>query len=66
VTDPAGCKVHVISSTGAYLYGFGVDGTGLGEFKEPYGITLSNAAPYDMYITDRSGDKIIRFRSNAW
>jgi len=66
VTDPAGCKVHVISSTGAYLYWFGVSGTGIGEFQEPYGITLPIAAPFDMYITDRSGNKIIRFRSNAW
>ncbi|PKL47422.1 MAG: hypothetical protein CVV42_13265 [Candidatus Riflebacteria bacterium HGW-Riflebacteria-2] len=67
VTDPIGAKINVIASSGALLYSFGAFGAGLGQFQQPYGLAIISApGAYDMYVTDRTTGKIVRFRSNTW
>ncbi|PKL44795.1 MAG: hypothetical protein CVV41_05355 [Candidatus Riflebacteria bacterium HGW-Riflebacteria-1] len=63
VTDPDNARINVINTSGDLLYSFGSSA----DFTEPYGITITGAPEaYDMYITDKSGNKIVRFRSNNW
>jgi hypothetical protein len=65
ITDPAGAKVHVIDSTGQLVYSFGKTGSTLnaGEFTQPYGIAIISN---DLYITDRTNNYIVRFRTANW
>ncbi|GIV00044.1 MAG: hypothetical protein KatS3mg014_1659 [Actinomycetota bacterium] len=49
----------VFSATGAWIGGWGVNGTGPGQFKRPYGIDLDAAG--DVYVAD-SNNYIHRFR----
>ncbi|MBU1105449.1 MAG: NHL repeat-containing protein [Candidatus Riflebacteria bacterium] len=62
VTDPEGSSINVIASSGTLLYTFGT----AANFQEPYGITIVGTTDADMYVTDRLGNKIVRFRTNSW
>ncbi len=65
VTDPSLKKVHVVASSGALLYSFGVNGSmhHQGQFLSPYGIVIVGN---DIYVTDQSANSIVRFRTNSW
>ena len=67
VTDPtAGTpKVHVVASSGAVIYSFGVNGTvpNSGQFQTPLGVTIVDK---DIYVVDNAADSVVRFRSGGW
>ncbi len=65
VTDPSGKQIHAIASSGAWLYSFGVNGSTphQGQFLSPYGIVLVGN---DIYVTDQTGNSIVRFRASSW
>ncbi|MGM0599011.1 MAG: Ig-like domain-containing protein [Candidatus Rifleibacteriota bacterium] len=67
ITDPTAGdpKVHVVAPDGTLLYSFGNVGTTphMGEFTEPWGITIMED---DLYIVDKSGNCIHRLRFTDW
>ncbi|GAB4270821.1 MAG: hypothetical protein Kow0029_07930 [Candidatus Rifleibacteriota bacterium] len=67
ITDPTigNPKVHVIDASGNLIYSFGKNGNtpNQGEFQEPLGITIIQN---DLYISDKTSNFIVRFRTGTW
>lgn len=65
VSDPENQKIMVTDVNGNVLYSFGKNGSALhqGEFQRPYGVVV---IANDLYVTDQTGNAIVRFRSGGW
>ncbi len=56
---PAQAKtVHVLAGE------FGSEGTGAGQFSEPYGVAV-NDTTHDVYVVDRRNDRVEEFNSTG-
>jgi DNA-binding beta-propeller fold protein YncE len=62
VADYANSRVSVFGPGGGWIGEWGVNGTGPGQFRRPYGVDLNDAG--DVYVAD-SNDYIHRFRWDA-
>lgn len=62
VSGPAVSTIYVYDASGNFVYEFGVNGLGLGQFQTPYGMVVVDN---DLYVTDSIGNCIHRFRFGA-
>jgi sugar lactone lactonase YvrE len=59
-------RVYVFNETGQSLFTFGSDGTGNGQFKNPYGIASGyDGDDLEIFVTDPDTDRITVFDENG-
>ena len=59
-------RVYVFDETGKSLFTFGSDGTGNGQFKDPYGIASGyDGNDLEIFVTDPTSDRITVFDENG-
>jgi streptogramin lyase len=56
-------RIKEFSSELQYLTGFGTRGSGIGQFKSPWGLTVSNSG--DIYVADTGNNRVQKFTSSG-
>jgi DNA-binding beta-propeller fold protein YncE len=60
VADSDNNRVQVFTSAGVFLTAFGSNGSGNGQFREPYGVAV-NKSNGNVYVADTSNFRIQEF-----
>jgi len=63
IADRANRRVEELTTSGAYVRGFGVEGTGSGQFKAPEGIAADAAG--NIYVVDGPDSRVEEFSSSG-
>lgn len=63
VADMYANKIFVFNAAGSFLFSWGSEGTGNGQFRQPRGIALDGSNPQRVYVADANNVRVQVFNS---